>query len=95
MSDVKAISATVRRLREARAAKDRVMGDIYRIRDGRIGEVFPSMFNDDFPAPVMANGIDTFARDVAESLAPLPTFAAGTQQMTSDAARKRADMKTR
>jgi len=93
--DIKEISRTVRRLREARAAKDRVMEDIYRIRDGRIGEVFPSMFNDDFPAPVMANGIDTFARDVAESLAPLPTFACGTQNMTSDAARRRADMKTR
>lgn len=82
-------------MKQQRAAKDQVMEDIYRIRDGRIGEVFPSMFNDDFPKPVMANGIDTFARDVAESLAPLPTFAAGTQNMVSDAARKRADMKTR
>ncbi len=42
----------------------------------------------------MANGIDTFARDVAESLSPLPTFSCATEKMTSDAARRRADVKT-
>ncbi len=71
------------------------MEDVYAIRDGRIQDVFPGMFSDDFPASVMANFIDTAARDVAESLAPLPSFNCGAANMVSDAARSRADKRTK
>lgn len=71
------------------------MDDIYRIRDGRIEDVFPSMFSEDFPKSVKANAIDTMARDVAETLSPMPSFSCGAANMVSDAARTRADKRTR
>lgn len=88
------ISGKVRVLRAERVNKDQSMEDVYMIRDGRIADVFPGLFSDDFPAPVMANFIDTAARDVAESLAPLPSFNCTPGNMVSDAARKRADIRT-
>lgn len=89
------ISAKVRVLRAERTDKDQYMEDVYAVRDGRIQDVYPGLFSDDFPAPVMQNFIDTAARDVAESLAPLPTFACGAANMVSDAARNRADKRTK
>jgi hypothetical protein len=95
MRSVADISSKVRVLRGERTAKDEAMEDVYAIRDGRIQDVFPGLFSDDFPAPVMANFIDTAARDVAESLAPLPSFNCGAANMVSDAARNRADKRTK
>lgn len=95
MRSVADISSKVRVLRADRTAKDQSMEDIYAIRDGRIQDVYPGMFSDDFPAPVMQNFIDTAARDVAESLAPLPSFNCSAANMVSDAARNRADKRTK
>lgn len=53
------------------------------------------MFNEDFPKPIIANFVDIAARDVAESLAPLPAFNASATNMVSDAARSRADKKAK
>lgn len=95
MRTIAEISGKVRVLRADRVMKDQSMEDVYAIRDGRIADVFPGLFSDDFPAPVMANFIDTAARDVAESLAPLPSFNVTPASMVSDAARKRADTRTK
>lgn len=95
MRSVSDISNKVRVLRAERVTKDQYMEDVYAVRDGRIQDVYPGLFSDDFPAPVMANFIDTAARDVAESLAPLPTFSCGAANMVSDAARSRADKRTK
>ncbi len=89
------ISARVRVLRAERVDKDQDMEDVHLVRQGRIDEVFPGMFNDDFPKPVIANFVDTAARDVAESLAPLPGFNCNPANMVSDAARGRADKRTK
>jgi hypothetical protein len=94
MLSPKEISTKVREIRVRYATRDQNMSDIYAIRDGRIDEVAPGMFNDAVPKPVIANYIDIAARDTAERLAPLPAFNCSAANMSSDAARKYADKKT-
>jgi hypothetical protein len=85
----------VRALKAIKADRDGVHADLYQIRQGNIQDVFPSMFNDNFPKPVIANFIDVAARDAAETLAPLPTFNCSSANMVSDKARAFADKKTK
>lgn len=77
------------------AERDAAHRDIFAVRNGHIEEVFPGMFSEDFPKPIIANFVDTAARDVAESLAPLPTLNASATNMVSDKARERADKLTK
>jgi hypothetical protein len=70
------------------------MSDIASIREGRLEDVAPQMFNDDIPKSIIANYIDVAARDTAEMLAPLPSFNCSASNMSSDSARKFADKKT-
>lgn len=92
---MKTIAAKVRELRTAASERDAAMADIFEVRSGNISAVFPEMFNEDFPKPIIANFIDIAARDVAESLAPLPSFNASATNMVSDRARERADKLTK
>jgi hypothetical protein len=92
---VEQISAKVRVLKAERVSKDSAMDDVYTIRDGRIQDVYPGMFSDDFPESVMQNFTDVAARDVAESLAPLPSFNCTPANTVSDRARARADKRTK
>lgn len=83
----------------------RMMERRYRDRDQRWEEVrairrgdleeFPETVSDAFPKPIVQNFIDTTARDLAEMLAPLPSFNCSSSSMRSDAERKRADMRTK
>ena len=53
------------------------------------------MFSEEYPKPLIANLIDVSARDLAEAMAPLPTFSCSASNMVSDAARKAADTRAR
>jgi hypothetical protein len=53
------------------------------------------MFSEEYPKPLIANLIDVSARDLAEAMAPLPSFNCSASNMVSDAARKAADMRAR
>ena len=53
------------------------------------------MFSEDYPKPLVANFIDVAARDLAEAMAPLPSFNCSASNMVSDTARKAADTRTR
>lgn len=89
------IFAKVTALRANATERDQADADVFAVRNGNIDEVFPEMFSDDFPKPIIANFIDIAARDVAESLAPLPSFNGSATNMVSDSARGRADKKTK
>jgi hypothetical protein len=65
------------------------------VRQGDLSKVFPSMFSEDYPKPLVANFIDVAARDLAEAAAPMPSFNCSASNMVSDAARKAADTRTR
>ena len=71
------------------------MRDVLSVRQGDLSKVYPSMFSEDYPKPLVANFIDVAARDLAEAMAPLPSFNCSAANMVSDSARKAADTRTR
>ena len=92
--DINVLATKVRKLRDRNNVRDSRWSDLMAIRQGNIQQVFPGMFPDDFPKPMVSNFIDVAARDVAEVIAPLPTFSCMTTNVNSDLARKRADTRS-
>jgi hypothetical protein len=92
--DIEELGVKVRKLRDHFHTRDARWSDLLSIRQGNIQQVFPGMFPDDFPKPMVSNFIDIAARDVAEVIAPLPAFNCDTTDSISDRARKRADKRT-
>ena len=95
MLTVKEIDAKLSRLRTKYAPRDQRMRDVLSVRQGDLSKVFPSMFSEDYPKPLVANFIDVAARDLAEAGAPMPSFNCSATNMVSDAQRKAADTRTR
>ena len=88
------IGDKLRKLRAHYFTRDSRYDDLLAIRQGKIDQVFPGMFSEDYPKPMIANFIDVAARDVAEVIAPLPAFNCMTTNTTSDRARARSDKRT-
>ena len=95
MLTAKEVDAKLNRLRQRFAPRDQRMRDVLSVRQGDLSKVFPTMFSEDYPKPLVANFIDVAARDLAEAGAPLPSFNCSASNMVSDAARKAADVRTR
>jgi hypothetical protein len=95
MLSTKEVIAKVTRLQTKYAKRDQRMRDVLSVRQGDISRVFPGSFSEDYPKPLVANFIDVAARDLAEVMAPLPSFNCSAVNMVSDSARKAADMRTR
>jgi len=93
--NIKEITAKVSRLQTRYAARDGRMRDVLSVRQGDISKVYPSMFSEEYPKPLVANMIDVAARDLAEAMAPLPAFNCSASNMVSDSARKAADKRSR
>jgi hypothetical protein len=92
---LKEVVAKVSRLQTKYAARDQRMRDVLSVRQGDISKVYPAMFSEDYPKPLVANFVDVAARDLAEVMAPLPSFNCAATNMVSDSARKSADTRTR
>jgi len=92
--NIEEISTRVKYLRRSAVERDQRWSDVREVRKGNINKVFPGLFPDDYPKPMVANFIDIAARDVAEVIAPLPAFNCNATNVVSDAARKRADKRT-
>ena len=88
------ITQKVDSLKRRNAARDARMSDILAVRQGNMASVFPDMFPEGFNKPMVANFVDVAARDIAEVIAPLPSFNCSTTNVTSDAAKKFADKRT-
>jgi hypothetical protein len=95
MLSVKEVAAKASRLQTRYAARDQRMRDVLSVRQGDMSKVYPSMFSEEYPKPLIANFIDVAARDLAEVMAPLPSFNCAATNMVSDSARKAADIRTR
>ena len=95
MLNIKEITAKVSRLQTKYAQRDGRMRDVLSVRQGDISKVYPSMFSEEYPKPLVANIIDVSARDLAEAMAPLPSFNCSAANMVSDTARKAADTRGR
>lgn len=88
------IADKVQALRDRYAARDARMADITAVRRGDMESVYPDMFPEGAGKPMIANFVDVAARDIAEVLAPLPSFNCSTVDTTSEAAKTRAAKRT-
>lgn len=94
MRDARQIAEHVRLIRTKNAARDQDYMKVVAIRKGDYEAVAPGLFNTkDFDKPLVANLIDTTARDIAEVMAPLPSFNCNAGSASSDAERKRHDLR--
>jgi hypothetical protein len=95
MLTIRDIAAKVSRLQTQYAQRDGRMRDVLSVRQGDISKVYPAMFSEEYSKPLVANIIDVSARDLAEAMAPLPSFNCSASNMVSDSARKAADLRGR
>ena len=90
-----AIAAKVDDLKSHYAPRDAETHKLRALRAGDWESLAPGAFSEDYPAPMVANRIDVMARDVAASLAPLPSVSCNSAGGTSDAGKKAAERRTK
>jgi len=85
------------RIKNRYSKRDIRMMQILQIRQGRMSEVAPDLFETTGlnQEPIVANMIDVAARDMAEAIAPLPTFSCSSPSMTSERSRENSTLKTK
>lgn len=88
------VTAKVLALTERYMERDRRMSEITAVRRGHMDQVYPDMFPEEMSRPMIANFVDVAARDIAEVLAPLPSFNCGVSNTNSDKAKKFADKRS-
>lgn len=82
-------------LRRQHAQRDARMELVSRVRAGNADIAFPGLFPSDWPKPIVANFLDTVARDLAEMIAPLPTITAMGDSYIDERSRSAADKRTK
>lgn len=92
--DVQQIADKVEALKRRSSDRDVRMSNVLSVRRGEISNIFPDFFPESMPAPMIANFIDVAARDLAEVLAPLPSFNCATANTTSDRAKAQAEKRS-
>lgn len=85
----------VQDLRNRFANRDATMWRVGLVRSGNMHMVAPGHFSEEWPQSMVANMVETIARDVAESIAPLPSLNCSSGSMKSDADKKRASKKNK
>jgi hypothetical protein len=85
----------VQTLRANHAERDARHQTVYDVRANKIERVQPGSLPDAWPKPIIANSIDTSARQLAENLAPLPSINCATGVTTSDRAKRFVAKKTK
>jgi hypothetical protein len=86
------IKDTYDRYRRMYDDRDQRMNQVLLVRQGRMRDVYPDLFPDGpFENPIVANMVDIAARDLAETIAPLPAFNCNSTSMVSEAVRRKAD----
>ena len=95
MLDAKGITDLLKKQRARHVSRDGRWDSMRSARSGDLHEIAPEMFSDEIRRPIVANFIDTVARDLAEMIAPLPSFQCSSATMASDTARKFADKRTK
>lgn len=92
---VSAIHAKVERLRRAYAERDQRMADVHDVRSGELDNIMPGAMPDAWPKPIVANLIDTTARDIAEVMAAMPSVNCSAGVAISDRSKKFSGKRTR
>lgn len=95
MRDIRQIAQRVEALRRDAQERDARHQTVYDARAQKINNIMPGSLPDAWPRPVVANAIDTAARQLAENLAPLPSINCSTGVMTSERSKKFVAKKTK
>lgn len=95
MADIERIAKRVDALRRAAVERDQRHQLVYDARTQKIDNIAPGTMPDAWPRPITANLIDTSARQLAESLAPLPSINCDSGTMTSERSKKFAAKRTK
>jgi len=94
MVDINAIARKVDALKARNSSRDARMQDVLAIRKGQMADIYPDLFPEGLDKTMVANFVDVAARDLAEVLAPLPSFNCSTTNVTNDRARIFADKRS-
>lgn len=92
---LESIFQRVEALRRASADRDQRNRDVHDVRSGDIDNVVPGSMPDAWPKPIVANLIDTSARDMAEVMGVMPSINCATGVLTTDKAKKFSSKKTK
>lgn len=95
MDNARDIANRVQLARTRNAARDRGYGQLIAIRRGDYESVAPGLFNtSEFDKPLVANLIDTTARDIAEVMAPLPAVNVQPASLSNESDQGRSDLRS-
>ncbi|HEY6021758.1 MAG TPA: hypothetical protein VIY48_18370 [Candidatus Paceibacterota bacterium] len=89
------VALKVESLRRAAADRDQRMRDVHDVRSGDIETVIPGAMPDAWPKPIVANLIDTSARDFAEMMGTMPSINCSTGVTTTDKSKKYSGRRTK
>lgn len=92
--DPKYVAGRVRMARAQNSKRDTDYRNVIAIRKGDYDTVAPGLFSSEFPKPLVANLIETTARDIAEVMAPMPTVSCPAATLSNDADVSRQDLRS-
>lgn len=95
MLSIEQIHKKVDRLRRAHWERDDRMMNVHDVRSGKLDNIMPGVMPDAWPKPIVANMIDVCARDMAETMANMPSINCTSGIMTSDRAKKFTGRRTK
>lgn len=91
----KTIPTRVRTMRERNTERDARMQDVHDVRNGDTSRLLPGMFPDIWPKPIVANFVDTTARDLAEVTGTTPSINCESALQVSNTAKRFASKRTK
>jgi len=95
MRTLENIASRVESLRRAAAERDQRQRDVHDVRSGDIDTVIPGSMPDAWPKPIVANMIDTAARDRAEVMGAMPSVNCSAGSMVTQKAKNFAGKRTK
>jgi hypothetical protein len=89
------VASKVSKLRLAARARDQRQKDVRDIRSNDVDTIVPSLMPDSFPKPIVANMINSMAKDYAEQIGVMPSINCTSGIITSAAAKKFSSKRTK
>lgn len=89
------VYAKVESLRRASADRDQRHRDVHDVRCGDVDTVVPGSMPESWPRPIVANLVDTSARDMAEVMGVMPSVNCTTAISTTNKAKQFSSKKTK
>lgn len=92
---VEQIISHVESLRRAASGRDQRYNDVHDVRSGEVDSVLPGSMPAAWPKPIVANLVDTSARDMAEVMGAMPSINCTAGTVTTDRSKKFSGKKTK